>query len=52
MRTLSNTDRTTDTKSQPQSVKSEINLLLITDTTVIRGIRNPDQVNLHRENPV
>ena len=44
--------RTTDTKSQPQRVNSyELNLF-ITNTAVIEKIPNPDQVNLHKVNPV
>ena len=44
--------RTTETKSRPQRVNSyELNLF-ITDTAVIEKIPNPDQVNLHKVNPV
>ena len=44
--------RTTDTKSRPQRVNSyELNVF-ITDTAVIEKIPNPDQVNLHKVNPV
>ena len=46
--TLSNTD----TKSQRQRVNSYKLNLFIKDTAVIRWIPNPDQVNLHRVNPI
>ena len=41
-----------DTKSRPQRVNSYKLNLFNTDTAVIRWIPNPDQVNLHRVNPV
>ena len=43
---------TTDTKSRPQRVNSYKRNLYITDTAVIWWFPNPDQVNLHRVNPV
>ena len=44
--------RTMDTKSRPQRVNSYKLNLFVTDTAEIRSIPNPDQVNLHRVNPV
>ena len=44
--------RTTDTKSRPQRVNSYKLNLFIADAAVFRWFPNPDQVNLHRVNPV